>query len=75
MAQGEHRALRALEERDTGLGQRVNDVGVEVATLLAQVAASAIGLIPGYALDPGLAPAMATVIGGVLLMLYAAGRR
>jgi drug/metabolite transporter (DMT)-like permease len=46
-----------------------------VATLLAQVAASAIGLIPGYALDPGLVPAMATVIGGVLLMLYAARRR
>jgi EamA-like transporter family len=46
-----------------------------VATLLAQVAASAVGLIPAYTLDPGLMPAMATVIGGVLLMLYAARGR
>jgi hypothetical protein len=46
-----------------------------VATLLVQIAASAVGLIPGYALDPGLMPAMATVIGGVLLMLYGTRRR
>ena len=46
-----------------------------VATLLLQIAASAVGLIPGYALDPGLMPAMGIVIGGVLLMLYAARRR
>lgn len=46
-----------------------------VATLLVQIAASAIGLIPGYVLDPGLVPAMATVILGVLLMLYATRRR
>jgi hypothetical protein len=46
-----------------------------VATLLAQVAASAVGLIPGYTLDPGLMPAIATVIAGVLLMLYATRRR
>jgi hypothetical protein len=45
-----------------------------VATLLVQMVASAIGLIPGYALDPGLVPAMGIVIGGVLLMLYAARR-
>ncbi len=46
-----------------------------VATLLVQIAASAVGLIPGYALDPSLMPAMGIVIGGVLLMLYAARRR
>jgi hypothetical protein len=46
-----------------------------VATLIVQVAASAVGLIPGYVLDPSLIPAMATVIAGVLLMLYAARRR
>ena len=32
-----------------------------VATLLVQIAASAVGLIPGYALDPGLVPAMVGV--------------
>lgn len=46
-----------------------------VATLLVQIAASAVGLIPRYALDPSLMPAMGIVIGGVLLMLYAARRR
>jgi len=46
-----------------------------VVTLLVQLAAGAAGLIPGYALDPGLMPAMGVVIGGVLLMLYAARRR
>ena len=44
-----------------------------VATLLLQIAASAVGLIPGYALDPGLMPAMAIVICGVLLMQPGAG--
>jgi hypothetical protein len=46
-----------------------------MATLLVQIAASTVGLIPGYALDPSLMPAMGIVIGGVLLMLYAARRR
>ena len=46
-----------------------------LATLLVQMAGSAIGLIPAYALDPELLPAMAVVIGGVLLILYAARRR
>jgi hypothetical protein len=46
-----------------------------VATLLVQLAASAVGLIAGYALDPSLMPAMGVVIGGVLLMLYAARQR
>ena len=46
-----------------------------VATLLVQMAGSAAGLIPAYALDPELLPAMAVVIGGVLLILYAARRR
>ena len=45
-----------------------------VATLLVQIAATAVGLIGGYALDPGLVPAMGVVIVGVLLMLYAARR-
>jgi len=46
-----------------------------VTTLLAQMAGSAAGLIPAYALDPELLPSMVIVIGGVLLILYAAGRR
>jgi hypothetical protein len=31
-----------------------------VATLLVQMAATAVGLIPAYALDPALLPAMAS---------------
>ena len=46
-----------------------------VTTLLVQMLGSAIGLIPAYALDPALLPSMAVVIGGVFLILYAAGRR
>lgn len=46
-----------------------------VATLLLQIAASALGLIPVYVLDLGLLPAMAVVVGGVLLILFAARRR
>lgn len=46
-----------------------------LATLLVQMAASAVGLIPVYALDPSLLPAMATVIAGVFLILLAARRR
>jgi hypothetical protein len=46
-----------------------------VGTLLVQIAASAIGLIPTYALDPSLLPAMGVVIAGVLLILYAARHR
>ena len=46
-----------------------------LTTLLAQMAGSAVGLIPAYALDPELLPSMVIVIGGVLLILYAAGRR
>jgi hypothetical protein len=46
-----------------------------LATLLVQMAGSAVGLIPAYALDPELLSAMAVVIGGVLLILYAARRR
>jgi drug/metabolite transporter (DMT)-like permease len=46
-----------------------------VATLLVQVAASATGLIPSYALDWSLLPAMAVVIAGVFLILAAARRR
>ena len=46
-----------------------------LATLLVQMAGSAAGLIPVYALDPELLPAMAVVIGGVLLILFAARRR
>lgn len=46
-----------------------------LTTLLAQMAGSAAGLIPAYALDPELLPSMVIVIGGVLLILYAAGRR
>jgi hypothetical protein len=43
-----------------------------VSTLLVQMAATAVGLIPAYAFDPGLLPAMAVVILGVLLILAAA---
>jgi hypothetical protein len=46
-----------------------------VATLLVQLVASAIGLIPVYALDMALVPAMAVVIAGVFLILHAARRR
>jgi hypothetical protein len=46
-----------------------------VATLLVQIAATAIGLIPAYAFDPTLMPAMVTVICGVLLIFAAARRR
>jgi EamA-like transporter family len=46
-----------------------------VGTLLVQIAASAIGLIPTYALDPSLLSAMGVVIAGVLLILYAARHR
>ena len=46
-----------------------------LSTLLVQMAATAIGLIPAYAFDPSLAPAMATVICGVLLIFAAARRR
>jgi hypothetical protein len=46
-----------------------------VATLLVQLAAGAIGLIPLYAIDRSLLPAMAVVILGVFLILYSARRR
>ena len=46
-----------------------------VGTLLVQVAAGAIGLIPTYALDPSLLSAMGVVIAGVLLIFYAARHR
>jgi hypothetical protein len=46
-----------------------------LTTLMAQMAGSAAGLIPAYALEPELLPSMVIVIGGVLLILYAAGRR
>ena len=46
-----------------------------LATLLVQMAATAIGLIPTYALDPALLPAMAVVIAGVLMIFAAARRR
>ena len=46
-----------------------------VSTLLVQMAATAVGLIPAYAFDPSLAPAMAVVIFGVLLIFAAARRR
>jgi len=46
-----------------------------VATLLVQMAATAVGLIPAYPLDPSLLPAMAVVIAGVLMIFYAARRR
>ena len=42
------------------------------ATLLVQSGASALGLIPGYALDRSLLPAMAVVVFGVLLIFAAA---
>ena len=45
-----------------------------LSTLLVQVAATTIGLIPAYALDPSLLPAMTVVILGVLL-IFAAARR
>lgn len=45
-----------------------------VSTLLVQMAATAVGLIPEYAFDPSLLPAMAVVILGVL-MIFAAARR
>lgn len=46
-----------------------------VATLVLQLVASALGLLPVYLLEPGLLPAMGIVVGGVLLILYAARRR
>jgi hypothetical protein len=46
-----------------------------VSTLLVQVAATAVGLIPAYAFDPGLLPAMGVVILGVLMILAAARKR
>ena len=46
-----------------------------VAALIVQIAAAAVGLIPAYTLDTTLFPAMAVVIGGVLLILYCARRR
>jgi hypothetical protein len=46
-----------------------------LTTLVAQMAGSAVGLIPTYALEPELLPSMVIVIGGVFLILYAAGRR
>jgi hypothetical protein len=46
-----------------------------LTTLLVQMIGSAVGLIPTYALDPELLPSMVVVIAGVLLILYASGRR
>lgn len=46
-----------------------------LSTLLVQVAATAIGLIPTYAIDPALLPAMGVVITGVLMIFWAARRR
>jgi hypothetical protein len=46
-----------------------------ISTLLVQMFGSAVGLIPTYAIEPALLPSMAVVIGGVFLILYAAGRR
>lgn len=46
-----------------------------VATLLVQIAGSATGLIPAYALDWSLLPAMGVVIAGVFLILAAARRK
>jgi hypothetical protein len=46
-----------------------------LATLLVQMAATAVGLIPTYALDPALLPGMAVMIVGVLMIFYAARRR
>jgi hypothetical protein len=43
-------------------------------TLLVQIAATAAGLIPAYAFEPALLPAMGVVIAGVLL-IFAAARR
>jgi drug/metabolite transporter (DMT)-like permease len=45
---------------------------IPAVTLLVQIAASAVGLIPAYTLDPSLLPGMGIVIAGVLLILYAA---
>ena len=46
-----------------------------VMTLLVQIAATAVGLIPAYAFDPSLMPAMGVVILGVLMMFASARRR
>jgi ABC-type xylose transport system permease subunit len=46
-----------------------------LTTLLVQMIGSAVGLIPAYTLDPELLPSMVVVIAGVLLILYASGRR
>jgi hypothetical protein len=46
-----------------------------LTTLVVQMIGSAVGLIPTYALDPELLPSMVVVIAGVLLILYASGRR
>jgi ABC-type xylose transport system permease subunit len=46
-----------------------------LTTLLVQMIGSAVGLIPTYALDAELLPSMVVVIAGVLLILYASGRR
>jgi drug/metabolite transporter (DMT)-like permease len=46
-----------------------------VSTLLVQMLATAIGLIPAYAFDAGLMPAMAVVILGVLIIFAAARHR
>jgi hypothetical protein len=45
-----------------------------VSTLLVQVGATALGLIPVYAFDPSLLPAMGVVILGVL-MIFSAARK
>jgi hypothetical protein len=47
---------------------------IPAVTLGVQISASAAGLIPEYALDTSLLPAMAVVIAGVLMILYAARR-
>ena len=46
-----------------------------VSTLLVQMAATAAGLIPVYAFDPSLLPAMGVVILGVLMIFAAARKR
>lgn len=46
-----------------------------LATLLAQIAGTAVGLIPAYTTTPGMIIAMAVVIGGVFLILSAVRRR
>ncbi len=45
------------------------------ATLVVQVAAGLVGLIPLYPIEPGLVPAMLVVIAAVFLIIYAARRR